>query len=451
MRLVALLLLVVNAANGQSSCSPRTVTRTVIAQVPGGVSSGIGIQRTYHAIANLGPIGCVPSTGAPTNTSGTGWDVLLSNGDLGLNQCANLQFSMVPGASTNATVELQCRGEASWFKVHSVFAYTPDCKTKVLRGLVFPNGKNCSSRHRNFQPMYEMGLLPNPCGANARGQGSPANLEFASVLNIFASGIVSSGSGEIESVQVNTDIEPLRYGVQVMILDNSTQLIRSSAKVNLTLVEEDGSSSRAWRRPPIGNLGSVAAVQGVATFGIIGVTQVGLYRFLACVEGTRICATSARLYFVPASVTRIEILQQPEAGYPLALFNVTTRLASFTAQSGPVNVTTIDVFGNRGALADMSLNSVSMVMDISCRRQNTDRSLIVVTKSVSGLNLAYQEFWDLGALAEGIDARFGSGASGGSKWSCFADISLQAKNGDGTVVDTTTVPSVRTNTWTISP
>jgi hypothetical protein len=77
--------------------------------------------------------------------------------------------------------------------------------------------------------------------------------------------------------------------------------------------------------------------------------------------------------------------------------------------------------------------------------------MIVVTTKVSTINMMYSEFWDLGALADGIDSRFGAGASGGSSWTCFADVSLQAENSEGQVVDTTTVPSVRTNSWTFRP
>ncbi len=240
----------------------------------------------------------------------------------------------------------------------------------------------------------------------------------------------------------------LKDGLQVMVLTPSGALDTAATKpVTLSLVEEADSTGIPWNRSPkLNGIASVVPVMGVASFGELGISTSGLFRFQACMDD--VCTKSPVILVVP-NVERAVILAQPPKDAEFSLFNPKTSKADFSNSTGPINVTFTDNFDNYGVQSTIFKNGI-MEANITCQLStdsapdsetfNPETAKLVQSVEAIWTPTGYAEFWSFGKLSEGIDDAFGPGTVAGALdgFRCWADVGMGEGFRGGRTKSTTT-------------
>jgi hypothetical protein len=286
-------------------------------------------------------------------------------------------------------------------------------------------------------------------------QATPsATLQFASIFNLYT--VYGRGiGGNYSNVDMATNSsELLKNGLQVMVLTPTGALDTKATKpVVLSLVEQPSSPGIPWgRTPKLNGIKSVVPIMGVASFGELGVSTSGKFRFRACVDA--VCALSPVIAVEPDDVAQAVILAQPPKGTEFPLWNPKTASADFANATGPINATFSDYFENNGVQAEL-FGSGLVEANVTCQvateaapdanDYNPISAKVVNSVQAIWTPTGYAEFWSFGKLREGIDSAFGPGTVAGalSGFRCWAEIQL----GDGFREEANETASAQTDYW----
>jgi hypothetical protein len=281
-----------------------------------------------------------------------------------------------------------------------------------------------------------------------------ASLQFASIFNLYVAYGRGIGGNFTNVDMAKNSSELLKNGIQVMVLTPTGALDTKATKpVVLRLVEQPGSPGIAWgRTPKLNGIKSAVPIMGVASFGELGVSTSGQFRFRACVDA--VCVLSPVINVQPDDVAQAVILGQPPKGTEFQLWNPKTATADFANFTGPINVTFSDYFENNGAQADL-FGSGLIEANVTCHvateaapdasEFNPDSARKVNSVQAIWTPTGYAEFWSFGKLREGIDSAFGPGTVAGALdgFRCWAEIQL----GDGFREEANETASAATHYW----